>query len=1110
MSEIDDVAAKMVRPLATTARNVVPDAFRLVLDESEEYVESEVALEKLEFASFAVGGLGAVAGAPGPAEVRSSSSVEVPLSDSAGGSGAARTTVTLFGPGDVLGIDPAQFVRRYPAPGTQTAEETVLAHVEFNRPELPWAFSPPGPGGALQPWVALIVVEKRKVRFLPAMRLLPVLEVPRSELPQLSSAHTWAHTQAPQSDSGVPLGVRLSPEYAPVNLSRLVSARVLRQDTDYVAAVVPTTDVGVQSGLGRPGGRLTDAWTTTGADPVLLPVYDSWEFRTGPDGDFRTLALRLHGVVAPYEVGRRFLDASEPGEPLESLPDGAAGAKQVIRCALFSRTPPSSEAQQTAEAAVWPEPMVERLREELDLPARIEGAEEPTESGIPDLPILGPRIYAQLHRGSPVITGTDWFAEVNLAPTRRVMAGLGTRVVQQDQEQLMQAAWAQVGEVEKANRAIRLAQLAELLATRVHKRLDSLQQGRVLQLAAPLAQRISVQGGRSLAADIAASATPATAVAGAFRRATRPSGPMLRRAGAASRERAGALVGGDAQLRDFTRVYRNPDGVGEISAASIGQLDARSVAVAIDVSPDDVTSVLTRASAEIRGGLVGYLSDPSGWRAPEPDFDLGAILTEDWGRHILKETTIPALAHIRAQRVGPLAAELVQSRPGRASGMHERLEREAIEINNGLLTRVGRVRDDDVVVRGREDDVVVRGRVVRVRRTSPFGTTIGRGMSTRAGLAVRVGRRPSPIDGVFEFDTSVLTRVVEGSGAVPRAEALGALARLAVRPVTPMLDRIDELPVDVLRSEMTTLIDPGGVLQIDKVPRRETLAAGALLEVLRPERTVRAALNGRLRLSDVFLDRWSANRRMAEIVAAPHFDRPMYQALHAYDKDWLIPGLDALPDSDFVTVLSTNSEFMEAFFLGLSDEMGRELLWRNYPTDQRGTYFRRFWDAHQDELRRPIHAFSGGALGSHISVGGSGGSEGRAVVLVKSELVRRFPDLIIQVVRNQGTEADPVFERPGSPQQTAEQLFSAFLDPDIALVGVDLSVDEIDQPQWWILIAEHPTATRFERPPDDDIPAGHEFVTVPGAGNGASFAERQVHRPVRVAFQGADVIVTEG
>ena len=30
--------------------------------------------------------------------------------------------------------------------------------------------------------------------------------------------------------------------------------------------------------------------------------------------------------------------------------------------------------------------------------------------------------------------------------------------------------------------------------------------------------------------------------------------------------------------------------------------------------------------------------------------------------------------------------------------------------------------------------------------------------------------------------------------------------------------------------------------------------------------------------------------------------------------------------------------------VGLNDEMGRELLWRQFPTDQRGSYFRQFWD----------------------------------------------------------------------------------------------------------------------------------------------------------------------
>ena len=30
--------------------------------------------------------------------------------------------------------------------------------------------------------------------------------------------------------------------------------------------------------------------------------------------------------------------------------------------------------------------------------------------------------------------------------------------------------------------------------------------------------------------------------------------------------------------------------------------------------------------------------------------------------------------------------------------------------------------------------------------------------------------------------------------------------------------------------------------------------------------------------------------------------------------------------------------------VGLNHEFARKLLWREYPTDQRGSYFRQFWD----------------------------------------------------------------------------------------------------------------------------------------------------------------------
>ena len=51
-----------------------------------------------------------------------------------------------------------------------------------------------------------------------------------------------------------------------------------------------------------------------------------------------------------------------------------------------------------------------------------------------------------------------------------MVGGVGTRVIQAEQEDLMAEAWNQVGDVEAANRALRLAQLAKQLSASLHQR----------------------------------------------------------------------------------------------------------------------------------------------------------------------------------------------------------------------------------------------------------------------------------------------------------------------------------------------------------------------------------------------------------------------------------------------------------------------------------------------------------------------------------------------------------------------------------------------------------------------------------------------------------------
>src|SRR5919204_5372147 len=100
--------------------------------------------------------------------------------------------------------------------------------------------------------------------------------------------------------------------------------------------------------------------------------------------------------------------------------------------------------------------------------------------------------------------------------------------------------------------------------------------------------------------------------------------------------------------------------------------------------------------------------------------------------------------------------------------------------------------------------------------------------------------------------------------------------------------------------------------------------------------------------------------------------------------------------------------------VGLNHEMGRELLWREYPTDQRGSYFRQFWDVNlvlppaptpedRERLRDipEIHTWSRhSALGEH-NQRAAHGEEALLVLVVRGELLKRYPRTVIYAQKAQ-------------------------------------------------------------------------------------------------------------
>lgn len=82
---------------------------------------------------------------------------------------------------------------------------------------------------------------------------------------------------------------------------------------------------------------------------------------------------------------------------------------------------------------------------------------------------------------------------------------------------------------------------------------------------------------------------------------------------------------------------------------------------------------------------------------------------------------------------------------------------------------------------------------------------------------------------------------------------------------------------------------------------------------------------------------------ISPLMVYPEFHTPMYKYLLSLSPEYLIPGLENIPNNTIVP-LTTNQKFVEAFLLGLNHEFASELRWREYPTNMRGSYFRKFWD----------------------------------------------------------------------------------------------------------------------------------------------------------------------
>lgn len=444
--------------------------------------------------------------------------------------------IQLYGPGDITGIDAREVIRTEPHAQMTDFEPNYFPAIEFDRPDFPWLFTPAKADAAkrLRPWICLIVVRKEAATLstLPH-RPLPVITCGREELPDLEQAWAWAHAQIVTGDTtaSTPSLQQILKDHPERTLSRLLGARRLDPNTAYYACLVPTYEVGRKAGLGEPittedEQALAQAWSTgpgAPAGPITLPLYFHWEFRTGLAGDFESLARRLEPKQLPATVGLRPMDISHPGWGMPALPANAPGSLLDLGGAL--RTPETNPRP-------WPEAAQTSFQHSLRAILN-EPAAHNRQDNSPA--VLSPPLYGQWYTDQQTIPAVDqppqWFRELNLDPRHRVAAGVGTQVIRYEQEALMASAWDQLEQRRQDNARLKRAQLAETVGESLFKKhLSSLPATRLVQLAGPSLPALTLSAAASAPLPDPTRALFANpAASGAFRRITRPRGPIAAR-----------------------------------------------------------------------------------------------------------------------------------------------------------------------------------------------------------------------------------------------------------------------------------------------------------------------------------------------------------------------------------------------------------------------------------------------------------------------------------------------------------------------------------------------------------------------------------------------------
>ncbi len=986
--------------------------------------------------------------------------------------------VKLYGPGDIVGIDSKAIVKVEPKHWITNFEPNYLPYIEFYEEDFPWRYTPAAPGAhhRLRPWIMLVILkedefeEGKNVLDKP----LPFIQVTsQKSLPLADDLWAWAHVHVNRSlNGGDPEKTtdddtekiadnlkNLLAQNPDLASARIICPRKLEEKTTYHAFLVPVFEAGRLAGLGMDlSSNLTATKSAWGSADALveLPVYHRWQFSTGAQGDFEYLVRLLKPKTARPELGRRDMDAQLPGA---NIP-------------LWQEAPGLPEEQHTEG--------IFKLGGALRAPLSLEDFEK----------IKKYELWSEVSLPKPHPFQENMAVLLNLEDDYKAKAA---QLSNQDSG-LFEDSSTDPNDPEDLDPVI-----TPPIYGRWHAKVLRLlkgSEGEDMPNAQNWIHELNLDPRFRAASGFGTTVIQENQEDYMFN----------------AWEQIGEVLKANQKIRQ-----------GQFSLATSLQWYNRHV----------------RPMAAAMPQQFFFLTAPVQRRVIHSGLTIS---------HILKSSVVaPAVASPPMRRIirprGRFIRKLGLSERDASSTLVERINtgeiltaqpKEPGSSTPVLTDVVGTVEEGNVKVPDWAKELLTKYPdlpwivliVALILALLLFLILPAFGVGLTAALVVAaVGnfafRKLSEWLKALEKEVYVNPETVEPEEVEvvpPRPDfeitepgdnaSAGAGEADSEEGKNFRLSLLD-LAYFSKENEEASFVPP-------LVPLDLPTIRGEVLTQIYPQNTIPPRVLGNIRLPS-----WVVVQ-LAEffepVMAYPKLDFPMYVPLVNISEDLFLPNIHLI-ENNTISLLKTNQKFIESYMVGLNHEFARELLWREYPTDQRGSSFRQFWDIstvlkpsafpepkkeNEEKWREGLYdipeihkwtKFSELGVHDHREIPGKEQEE-EVVLVIRGELLKKYPTAVIYAhkaeweEKEDGEGIDPSKIRKLMPLTEADEadledgqvdptnakvktpLYSAKVAPDIYFFGFDLTVEEAQgtlgneddaakQPGWFFVIKERPGEPRF-------------------------------------------------